>query len=379
MLEGKGGIGGGRPHGQGHEQLSTSASASADVPRHRPLWGMDDSGGGESRRSGIGNGNGNGNGNGGGSGRPPIHSSQGGNGGAAAAAAATAIGREEAEAEEVEVELEMRDPVSSSSSSAAAAAAAAAAATNQYSPPALTAAASSSGSTDLPLPDSPPHRHYRGGSAHAASPSPHAPHPQHHHRPLEILYHISPASALSCLPVFLLFEARRMWSSPFLATPALACELLAVLVLGGAFSFLLILAEIKLVKISSSLTMSMFGAVKEVITVALSMIAFHDAVSALNVAGLVLAIGGAAWYRSYKLRNPAVGSSGGSSGGSAAPGWAPSQYLPAASGIFNLEDDSEEEEEEENEAVRRRGGGHGGMVAEQELRAMGRGRDVGLA
>jgi hypothetical protein len=348
MLEGKNGIGGG-VSGQGHEQLSTSASSYMSS-RHRPLRGGDDSGsGGGEEESRVRNGNGNG--------RPAIQTSS------QAVAAATAIGREEAEAEEieVEVELEMRDPVSSSS-------------TNHYSPPALTTAAgASSSSTDLP--HSPPqHHHHRGGgSGHASS--------SHHHRPLEILYHISPASALSCLPVFLLFEAPTMWASPFLATPALTCELLAILILGGAFSFLLILAEVKLVKISSSLTMSMFGAVKEVITVALSMLAFHDDVSFLNVAGLVLAISGAAWYRSYKLRNPSIQASSTSNGGAAAPGWAPSQYLPAGSGIFNLEDESDEEEEglngeQEAEAgVRRRGNG----VAEQELRAMGRGRDVGLA
>jgi hypothetical protein len=41
-------------------------------------------------------------------------------------------------------------------------------------------------------------------------------------------------------------------------------QLLVILILGGLISFLLVMAEVKLVKISSSLTMSMFGAVKEV-------------------------------------------------------------------------------------------------------------------
>jgi len=92
------------------------------------------------------------------------------------------------------------------------------------------------------------------------SPSP----PVHHPRAFEILYHVSPASALSCVTVFLVVELQPCMRSPVFHDTALLAQLFVIIFLGGLISFLLVMAEVKLVKISSSLTMSMFGAVKEV-------------------------------------------------------------------------------------------------------------------
>lgn len=94
----------------------------------------------------------------------------------------------------------------------------------------------------------------------SASPAP----PMHHPRAFEILYYVSPASALSCVTVFLVVELQPCMRSPVFQDTALLAQLLVILFLGGMISFLLVMAEVKLVKISSSLTMSMFGAVKEV-------------------------------------------------------------------------------------------------------------------
>jgi len=88
--------------------------------------------------------------------------------------------------------------------------------------------------------------------------------PVHHPRPFEILYYVTPASALSCVTVFLVVELQPCMRSPMFQDPALLAQLLVILFLGGLISFLLVMAEVKLVKISSSLTMSMFGALKEV-------------------------------------------------------------------------------------------------------------------
>lgn len=167
----------------------------------------------------------------------------------------------------------------------------------------------------------------------------------HRHRPLEILYHVSPASALSCVPVFLLLEVQSCFNSPFFKSPLVVLELICILILGGIISFLLVFAEVKLVKISSSLTMSMFGAVKEVITIAISMMVFQENVTFLNVFGLFLAISGAVAFRQYKVHGPFSSSSSSllsarnGSGGGLLP-----EYLPAESGLFNLEDSDDEGE-----------------------------------
>ncbi len=88
--------------------------------------------------------------------------------------------------------------------------------------------------------------------------------PVYHPRAFEILYYVSPASALSCVTVFLAVELQPCLRSPVFQDAASLAQLLVILILGGLISFLLVMAEVKLVKISSSLTMSMFGAVKEV-------------------------------------------------------------------------------------------------------------------
>lgn len=106
--------------------------------------------------------------------------------------------------------------------------------------------------------------HSTTSTVHSSSSSASQLHLHHHFRPLEVLYHVSPASALSCIPVFLLVELQSCLASPVFRDPALLFQLCMILLVGGMISFLLVLAEVKLVKISSSLTMSMFGAVKEV-------------------------------------------------------------------------------------------------------------------
>ncbi|GAB5029659.1 solute carrier family 35 member c2 [Nannochloropsis oceanica] len=201
-----------------------------------------------------------------------------------------------------------------------------------------------------------------GGSATIdASLLPPMPAPSvHHPRAFEILYHVSPASALSCVTVFLMVELQPCLRSPVFHDGASLSQLLVILILGGLISFLLVLAEVKLVKISSSLTMSMFGAVKEIITVALSMMVFHDDVSPLNVSGLLLAIVGAVWYRQYKQK-PGSSlsiylSSAGEAGGEGSSSVGGMRTPTTESGIFHLNEfssDEEEEEEDDDRAVGR--------------------------
>ena len=174
-----------------------------------------------------------------------------------------------------------------------------------------------------------------------------------HHQPLAILYHISLASALSCVPVFLMIELKPFTEySPFFQDPGVFLEVSFVLLTGGLISFLLILAEVKLVQISSSLTMGLFGVCKEFVTVALSMAVFHDKVSLLNVLGLGFAVAGVVWYRKYKSvprpsphapsRAPSCG--GLSMVGVGGPGGTATNapYTEVKSGMWHLDEDDEE-------------------------------------
>ena len=74
---------------------------------------------------------------------------------------------------------------------------------------------------------------------------------------------------------------------------------------GSAASlFLLLLAEFALVGLTSSLTLSIFGILKELATIALSALLLGDALNASNLAGFAICIGGAALYN-YSTRGGA--------------------------------------------------------------------------
>jgi len=123
----------------------------------------------------------------------------------------------------------------------------------------------------------------------------------HVYDPFAVLYHISPASALSLVPVFFILELHPLLTSDIIHQPALFTEAVVIILTGGGIAFLLILVEIKLVKYASSLTLGMFGSLKEIVQILLSVMVFHDDLSALNVVGLLTALLGAVLYRRYKM------------------------------------------------------------------------------
>jgi hypothetical protein len=86
--------------------------------------------------------------------------------------------------------------------------------------------------------------------------------------------------------------------------------------------------QVKLVKISSSLTMGLFGNLKEVVTIALSIMVFGDKVTGLDVTGLLIAIGGAVWYRFYKQQE-------------ASRPQHQQQYMVAHQGLWEVDGDDE--------------------------------------
>ena len=97
-----------------------------------------------------------------------------------------------------------------------------------------------------------------------------------------------------------------------------AAELVAYISAVAALVFLLLLAEFALVGLTSSLTLSIFGILKELATIALSALLLGDALNASNLAGFAICIGGAALYN-YSKRGGG-GAHGGAEGGAASGG-----------------------------------------------------------
>jgi len=134
--------------------------------------------------------------------------------------------------------------------------------------------------------------------------------------PLPVIYLMAPASALGLLPFCLVIEAPHYAGTAFFrdAAPGVWWATAGMVLAGGAVSFLLVFAEVKLVELTSALTMGVFGQVKEILTIALSMAVFGDHLTALNAAGLAAAMAGTAWYKREKFRTGELGGHGSGAG-----------------------------------------------------------------
>ena len=91
---------------------------------------------------------------------------------------------------------------------------------------------------------------------------------------------------------------------PALITSGTSTEALyylpAMIALGGVLAFLLLLVETKLVQITSSLTLSVIGNLKDCLQIAIVVVVFGEEISPLNVVGLILALGGIGAYNVTK-------------------------------------------------------------------------------
>lgn len=145
--------------------------------------------------------------------------------------------------------------------------------------------------------------------------------------PLHVIYHISPSSAIFMVLVFSVVELPKLIHSRFAKDPEELAQISFLIGMGGIISFFLIYAEVKIIKISSSLTMGMFGNLKEVVTISVSMLTFGDKVSLPNIVGLCLAIVGAVWYRFYKVAENKRGQV---------------QYMEANEGVWDCDHDDDD-------------------------------------
>jgi hypothetical protein len=112
------------------------------------------------------------------------------------------------------------------------------------------------------------------------------------------LYRFSPASVFSILPLVFLLEADKLSKSRYLTTKKHLFQDACVLCLfGGCIACLLIIVEVKLVRLTSSLTMSVFGQVKEMIQILFAMILFKENLTAKGAIGIGVSIISSFYYR----------------------------------------------------------------------------------
>lgn len=114
------------------------------------------------------------------------------------------------------------------------------------------------------------------------------------------LYRFSPYSAISIIPFALGFEAPSLAHSSFAHSSVLLTQALLYSIFGGVVSFLLILVEVKLLRVTSSLSMCVIGQIKEIIQILAAMVLFKDHITVRSGAGILLSILAAYWYRHLK-------------------------------------------------------------------------------
>ena len=135
--------------------------------------------------------------------------------------------------------------------------------------------------------------------------------------PLLLVAKIAPWSAICTCVAALVLDGKRLrqiyefgWVGPeslgsepsTVDTDAwtLFSEVIAFVFVGGLASLLLLMAEVKLLQLTSSLSLGVFGVIKEILQIILAVGVFHDTVSLVNILGLVLCIGGTGAYHHMK-------------------------------------------------------------------------------
>jgi drug/metabolite transporter (DMT)-like permease len=113
---------------------------------------------------------------------------------------------------------------------------------------------------------------------------------------LVCLYHFIPWGTLAIIPAALVMEFGKVSSMQASSMQSLW----AAILFSAIIAFFLIVFELALLNATSSLTMGVFGAVKEILQIGLAMLIFSDHLSVLNSLGLVVAVAGTFGYKVLK-------------------------------------------------------------------------------
>jgi solute carrier family 35 protein C2 len=118
----------------------------------------------------------------------------------------------------------------------------------------------------------------------------------------DTIFYMSPGATLSLIGPVVAIEKSAVYDS-FVGEESVSLSEYSRLVLStGVLAFMLLLVEVQLVAITSSLTLSVFGNLKSIVTILFSIIVFGEKTSRLQWCGLLVALTGIASYSVLKNR-----------------------------------------------------------------------------
>lgn len=122
--------------------------------------------------------------------------------------------------------------------------------------------------------------------------------------PLDFVYYIEPLMAGTLLPLAVGIEGEDMVLSPdfILADPHQMLHILFIIVCGSSLALMLTFSEYLLLANTSSITLSVCGIIKEIVTLTLSTTIGGDRLSNVNILGLIVCLLGIALHVYLKHR-----------------------------------------------------------------------------
>ncbi len=109
---------------------------------------------------------------------------------------------------------------------------------------------------------------------------------------------------MAAAPLTALLELDSLVSSVFGQNSALLARVLLLLCVGGTISLVLVLLELRVVQLTSSLTLSVLGNVKEAVQIMLYMTIDRDRLTLRSLAGISLALLSAQYYNCVHSDEP---------------------------------------------------------------------------
>lgn len=119
------------------------------------------------------------------------------------------------------------------------------------------------------------------------------------------VFYMSPSSTMTLIPLVLSWEQDEI---DVFETPQKAYSYWVMILFPGFLAFLLLLVEVQLVKETSSLTLSIFGNLKSIVTIALAILVFGEDAAPLQWVGLAVALCGLFGYSRLKKQKVGVDS-----------------------------------------------------------------------